>query len=143
MNSQNFTVSIVVDKTPEQAFAAINDVRGWWKGNIEGKTDVLGQEFTYSYGTLHKTTQKITELVPGKKIVWHVTASYLDFVAEKNEWDGTDVVFEIEKKGDKTEVRFTHVGLAPEVECYDRCSNAWGHYVRQSLRSFIESGSRA
>ncbi len=27
------------------------------------------------------------------------------------------VVFEITKKGDKTELRFTHVGLVPVFEC--------------------------
>ena len=137
---KNFTTTILVDQTPEQAFDAINNVRGWWSGVIEGPTDTLGAEFTYSYKTLHRTTQKITEFVPGKRIVWHIVESHIDFVRDKSEWDGTDVVFEIAKKGDKTEVRFTHVGLVPAIECYDRCSSAWGFFVSESLRSFIATG---
>jgi hypothetical protein len=140
MKTQNFTTTILVDQTPQEAFDAINDVRGWWSGEIDGRTDVLGAEFTYRYKKVHRTTQKITELVPGRKIAWHVTDSHIDFVRDKSEWDGTDIVFEIAKKGDKTEVRFTHVGLVPSVECYDGCSGAWGFYVNESLRDFIAKG---
>jgi uncharacterized protein YndB with AHSA1/START domain len=135
----DFTTTFSVDRPPQEVFEAINDVRGWWSGDIEGRTDELGAEFTYSYKDFHRTTQKITELVPGKKIVWHVTQSYIGFVAEKNEWDGTDIVFEITKNGGKTEVRFTHVGLGPH-ECYDRCSNAWTFFITESLPKRIHRG---
>jgi hypothetical protein len=140
MTTKNFTTTILVDQAPRQAFDAINDVRGWWSGEIEGRTDVLGAEWTYSYKTLHRSTHRITELVPGKKVVWHVTDSQLNFVRDKREWDGTDIVFEIAKRGDKTEIRFTHVGLVPAIECYDACSGAWRSYVTESLRSFIAKG---
>ena len=49
MKSQDFTTAFTVDQTPEEAFAAINNVRGWWTGKpgIEGSTAKLGDEFTY------------------------------------------------------------------------------------------------
>jgi hypothetical protein len=140
MKSQNYTTAFTVDETPEEAFAAINDVRGWWSGNIEGNTDRLGDEWTYRYKDIHYSKQKITELVPAKKIVWLVLDSYLNFIEDKTEWNGTKVTFDISKKGDKTEVRFSHLGLTPEVECYDACSNAWGGYVNSSLRNLITKG---
>src|SRR3954462_6137066 len=121
MSKQSFSTSLLVDQTPQEVFDAVNDVRGWWSGDIDGSTDVLGAEFTYRYEKLHRTTQKITELVPGKKVVWHVVASQLTKFADESEWDGTDVVFEIAKKGGKTELRFTHVGLVPAVQCYGDC----------------------
>jgi hypothetical protein len=140
MNNQNLTFTISIDQTPEEAFAAINNVRGWWSGNIEGSTYKLGDEFTYRYDDIHYSKQKITEFIPGKKVVWHVLDGYLNFTQDKTEWKGTDIIFDISKKDDKTEVRFTHVGLVPESECYDACSNAWGSYINGSLRSLITSG---
>lgn len=140
MSDQNYTTSFTVDQTPEEAFAAINNVRGWWSGEIEGSTDKLGEEFTYRYKDIHYSKQKITELVPGKKVVWHVLDGFLEFVKDKTEWTGTDITFDISKKGDKTEVRFTHVGLAPKVECFNVCSDAWGFYINSSLRNLITSG---
>ena len=139
MKEQNFTATFTVDQTPDEAFAAINNVRGWWSGEpgIEGSTDKLGDEFTYRYKPHHYSRQKITELIPGKKVVWLVLDSQLNFVKDKSEWKGTKITFEIAKKGAKTEVRFTHVGLVPDYECYGSCSNAWGSYINGSLRSLI------
>ncbi len=140
MKSTNFTTAYTVDQTPEEVFAAVNNVRGWWSGNIEGRTDKLGEEWTYRYKDMHYSKQKITEFVPGKKVVWSILDSYLSFVKDKTEWNGTKVTFEISKKDKKTELRFTHVGLVPEYECYDDCSNAWGSYVNGSLRNLITKG---
>ena len=140
MTEQNLTATFTVDQTPEEAFAAINHVRGWWSGEIEGGTDKLGDEFTYRYKDVHYSKQRITELIPGKKVVWHVLDSYLKFVEDKSEWNGTNITFEIAKKGDQTEVRFTHLGLVPEVECFNACSSAWGFYITGSLRSLIATG---
>ena len=140
MNDQNFTTTFTVDQTPEEAFAAINNVRGWWSGEIEGSTDKLGDEFTYRYKDVHLSKQKIAESIPGTKVVWLVLDGYLNFVEDKSEWEGTKIAFEIAKKGGKTEVRFTHVGLVPDCECYGACSSAWGSYINGSLRSLIGTG---
>jgi hypothetical protein len=75
--------------------------------------------------------------------VWHVTDAELNFVKDKTEWNGTEIVFEIAKKGGKTEVRFTHVGLVPAFECYGGCSGAWGFYINDSLLNLITTGKGA
>ncbi len=141
MNEQHFTTTISVDASPDEAFAAINNVRGWWSGEIDGDTAKLGGEFTYRYKDLHRTTQKITELVPGKRVAWHVLDCTISFVDDKDEWNGTDIVFDIARKGGKTEVRFTHVGLVPQYECYGSCSNAWSTLVNGNLQRLIITGN--
>ena len=143
VKGQNYTVAILVDRTPKQVFDAVNNVRGWWSGEIIGRTDRLGSEWTYRYQDLHRSSQKITEMVPGNKVVWHVIDSYLSFVKNATEWNGTDIVFDIAKKGGKTELRFTHVGLAPSIECYGDCSSAWRFYIQDSLRKLILTGKGA
>lgn len=139
MNNQNFTTTSSVDQSPEEVFKAINNVRGWWSGEIEGDTDKLGAEFTYRYKDVHRSKQKIIEFVPGKKVVWHVINSRLSFRKE-NEWTGTDIVFDISQREGKTEVRFAHIGLVPAFQCYGDCSGAWGVLINQNLRKLITTG---
>src|SRR5262249_5481159 len=129
-----------VDQTPNQVFAAINHVRGWWSGVIEGDTDQLGAEFTYRVPDVHYTRIKIAELVPGKKVVWHVLDSDIRYAEPRTEWNGTDIIFEIGRRKGKTEIRFTHRGLVPVFECYHSCSDAWGMLINGSLRKLIATG---
>jgi hypothetical protein len=140
MNDQNYTTTFTVDQTPEEVFAAINNVRGWWSEEIEGSTDKLGDEFTYHYQDVHRCKMKLTEVIPGKKVVRLVLDNYFNFIKDKTEWKGTEITFEISKKDNKTEVRFTHLGLVPKYECYDICSNAWGTYINGSLKNLITTG---
>ncbi|HTF29953.1 MAG TPA: SRPBCC domain-containing protein [Flavitalea sp.] len=140
MKQQDFTTTIVVDQTPNQVFNAINNPRAWWSGEIKGSTDKLNDEFTYRYKEFHFTKQRIVEMAPDKTVVWLVTESQLNFVEDKKEWTGTKISFEISQQGDKTQLRFTHLGLVPEVECYDSCSNAWSQLIQQGLFSLITTG---
>jgi Activator of Hsp90 ATPase homolog 1-like protein len=141
MNEQGYATTFTVDQTPDEVFAAITNVRGWWTGDLEGDTDKLGDEFTYRYEDVHYSKQRITELTAGSRIVWLVLDARLSFTQDTTEWKGTEIIFEISRKGDQTEVRFTHVGLVPEIECFDSCSNAWGYYVNGSLQSLITEGT--
>lgn len=140
MKQQDFTTAFTVDQSPQEVFRAINNVRGWWSGTIEGDTDKLGAEFTYRYKSFHRSKQKVSELVPGERVVWHVTDADLSSFSKKSEWIGTEIVFAIASKGGKTELRFTHVGLVPAFQCYGDCSGAWGALVNTNLRNLITTG---
>lgn len=140
MKNKNFTIVCMVDQNPEQVYKAITNVRGWWGKGIAGESDKLGAEFTYQHGDIHRTTQKITKLIPGAKVVWHVTKSYISFAKDHAEWADTDIIFNITTKGEKTELKFTHRGLQPKIECYEQCSKGWNYYITESLKRFIETG---
>ena len=140
MSNQSYTASISVDQSPKEAFDAIRNVRGWWSEEIEGSTAKVGDEFLYRYQNLHRCTMKQVEFVSDKRVAWLVTDNYFSFTEDKTEWKGTKVVFDIAKEGDKTEIRFTHEGLVPTYECYNVCSDAWGTYIRGSLKSLIATG---
>ena len=141
MATKNFTTTLLVQQTPEEVFNAIANVRGWWSENIEGGTEKLNDEFTYSYKDVHVCKMKLIEVIPNKKVAWLVVDNYFNFTKDKSEWKGTTVRFEISEKDNTTQLCFTHQGLVPEYECFDICSNAWSHYIQQSLRSLITTGN--
>ena len=140
MKKQDFTMIMEFEKTPQEVYDAINNVRGWWSETIEGGTHELHDEFIYRHKDLHYSKQKLVELMPGKKVVWHVTDGWLSFINKRNEWVGTDIIFEIFEKNNKTEIRFTHKGLVPGCECFDACKNGWSYYLLESLAPLITTG---
>lgn len=156
MSTSDFTTTILVDQTPKEAFNAITNVRGWWSEEVEGGTSQLNDEFKYHFEDIHRCRIKLIEVIPGKKMVWLVMDNYFkpgifddarhskrrgnQFADDKSEWTGTKIIFDIAKKGNQTEVRFTHLGLIPAFECFDVCVNGWTHYIRESLLGLITTG---
>ncbi|MEO6303531.1 MAG: SRPBCC domain-containing protein [Bacteroidia bacterium] len=142
MKTKDFTTTILVDKSAQEVFNAIKNVRGWWSGlygeEFKGNSEQLNDEFTFKAGEgMHYSKQKLVELIPDKKIVWLVTDSKLTFLEDKSEWTNTKICFEISKQGAKTKIQFTHLGLFPEIECYNSCAPAWTQYIQEKLLSLI------
>jgi hypothetical protein len=140
MTTSDFTTTLLVDQSPAEAFNAINNVRGWWSAEIEGSTNKINDEFTYHYKDVHSCQMKLIEVTPDKKIVWLVMDNYFNFTKDKSEWIGTKISFEIAKQDNKTQICFIHLGLVPEYECFDICSNAWTDYLQNSLMNLITTG---
>ena len=140
MNKQDYTASFSVDASPEQVFNSINSVSKWWTDDLEGSSEELNDEFTVHFGEVHVSTQKITALVPGKKIAWLVTASKLNFIKDQQEWNNTNIQFDISRQGNQTQVNFTHVGLVPQIECFKDCSRGWDFYFKGSLFKLLTEG---
>lgn len=140
MENQNFKTQIMVNKPAIEVFDAINNVRGWWSENIQGGTEKLNDEFIYQYQDVHVCKMRITESVPGKKIVWKVLENQFNFTNDKNEWKGNEIVFQISEKNGMTLLDFTQIGLVPTYECYNVCQDAWSSYIQGSLKSLIQTG---
>jgi hypothetical protein len=137
MDKQSFSLSFLVDESPQRVFDAINNVPAWWTANFEGNSRKLNDEFEVRFGDVHYSKQKLIDVVENEKVIWLVTDSKLSFVNNKREWVNTRIIFEISRKGGKTQVVFRHDGLAEGVECFDACSDAWSGYILGSLRNWI------
>src|SRR4051794_6745123 len=136
----NFTATFTTGRSRDEAFAAIRNVRGWWSASITGTSENTGDAFRFEVPGVHRCTMTLTEVVPGERMVWHVTDSWVVFAEDTREWEDTDVVFTVDEQGGRTVVTFTHAGLSPAVECYDLCSDAWTGFVTGSLKHLIETG---
>jgi len=140
MTDSSFTTTLTLDQTPDQALAAILNVRGWWSEDVEGRTDTLGSEFTYRYKDVHRCTMRMVELIPSKRVVWHVLENHFSFLENDTEWKDTKIIFQLSKRGHQTELRFTHQGLVPQNACYAVCHDGWTNYINGSLRDLIATG---
>ncbi|MET8428124.1 SRPBCC domain-containing protein [Nocardia sp. NPDC004860] len=140
MTDQNFTTSVTVDRTPAEVFAAVLNARGWWGKGIKGGTERQGDTFVFEVPGVHRSDIELTEVVPNRRVVWLVRDNWLSFVQDKTEWVNTEMHFDITETDGGAELRFTHVGLVPEYECYDSCSPAWTFYITESLRDLVTTG---
>jgi hypothetical protein len=138
--NKSYSKTISVEATAERAFGDIQNLRGWWNEGIDGNTDQLNEGFFYYYKDIHLCKMKMIEAVPDKKLVYEVIENEFNFIADKTEWVGTKLIFEMSSEGDKTKVKFTHEGLTPNDECYDVCNDAWNGYISSSLKNYIETG---
>ena len=140
MITADFTTAFVVNQTPEEVFNAVTNVRGWWSEEIEGSTNKLNDEFKYHYEDVHRCKMKIIEFLPNERVVWLVLDNYFKFTNDKSEWNGNKIIFEITRTGNNTQLRFTHLGLIPDYECYTICRDAWTNYIQNSLRNLVITG---
>jgi uncharacterized protein YndB with AHSA1/START domain len=154
-NTEYLTATMTVDQTPEQVFEAITNVRGWWSENLIGHTAAAQDEFVFTDDTQYagETAREhkegirfarfeLTEVVPGRRMVWHCVDSDLTFIDERDEWTDTNVVFDITTDARGTTLHFTHEGLtAAESECFEACSRGWTFYITKSLPQLITTGA--
>ncbi len=140
MNNHHFSISFTVDQTPQEVFNAIRNVRAWWSEELVGNSENQNDEFSYRHGDFHYSKHKLIEVIPDKKVVWLTLESQLTFVEKQDEWNNTQVIFEISKHQDKTLLTITHFGLIPDLQCFEACSNGWTHYLKNSLLPLITTG---
>ena len=138
MQTNNYTAAIEVAQSPEIVFNRINQVSKWWSDDFAGSSTNLHDEFVIHHPGSHYSKQELIEVIPDKKIVWLVTESKLNWLQkDQHEWTNTKMIFEITTNDDKTLIHFTHEGLVPGNECYERCEQGWNLVIKERLYNFI------
>jgi len=143
---ESFTTKIEIAKSPQEVFKIITaDVSKWWGGkDLTGSSIILNDEFIINHPGAHYSKQKLIDVIPGKKIVWLVTESTLNWLTKnKHEWTNTKMIFELNANGNKTIINFTHEGLVPELECYTQVQQGWNMVIKNYLYNYILYGKIA
>ncbi|WP_222166162.1 SRPBCC family protein [Edaphocola aurantiacus] len=142
---KNYSQTITLNTTADKVFSALtNDIPLWWTEIFEGGASNQGDNFTIRFGDHIFKTMKVQELSADEKVVWLVEDSLIDIpgLSKQKEWIRTTIIWEILTKEHSTELKLTHIGLSPEVECYEICSGGWQQFTG-SLKLFLETGKGA
>lgn len=144
MTEYDYTTEFWVDPPPAKVLAVIGEVAAYWAplGNlvgatIEGTARRPGDEFVYRDRGIEHCHFRVCEIVPEQRAVWQVLDAHLTWVEDQDEWNGTEVVFDLEPEAHGTRVRFTHRGLTPSLECYRECSRGWHGVIIDSLQGLL------
>ncbi|MGN6616135.1 MAG: SRPBCC family protein [Ilyomonas sp.] len=136
---KNFHRTITVNASAKEVMKKISQVNCWWKKDFSDSAEKLNDIFTVPFGEPSFVDFKVSEFVPSKKMVWKVIDCYLPWFQNKKEWNNTEVVFQLSEENNKTKINFTHIGLVPEVECYNVCEKGWNSHIN-NLKQFINEG---
>jgi uncharacterized protein YndB with AHSA1/START domain len=130
---------IEIDGTPDQIYPAVASragVAGWWtphvtveRGSLEGDSE--GDSLRMHFDRISsKQDIEVVELVQGRRVRW---------ACGKGSFDGTEISFELEPRGERTALRFAHAGWKSPTAHFAQCNFNWGFFM-QSLQRLVETG---
>ncbi len=130
---RSFQTAISISRPTAEVFQKITQIPQWWTADFVGKCVDVGDEFIIHHPGAHYAKHLVIESLANQKLVWLVTESKLDWLHNPGEWTNTRMIF----KWSPGELRFTHKGLTPDKESYERCSQGWKEVIGQKLLHFI------
>lgn len=140
-----FDRTIAVTADAKAAYAALTTGFKYWWTNPEGTIQQVGDhaKFGFPPGVSYWTFEAV-KLVPGKYVeLLCIEASHKHKGQPKEietEWLGTRVIWSIEDAGGTTTITMRHVGLTPDLLCFDICVAGWDHFYTDSLKAYLNSG---
>jgi len=140
METQSFNCSFTANISADDALKKISNVPDWWGVTFIGTAEKPGDKFVVKMGNDAFFNCTVSELIPGKSVVWTVGDCNMPWYSNKKEWSDTKMSFDISEAGGLSKITFTHHGLTPDVECYKDCEPGWTHWIKTSLLSYLATG---
>jgi hypothetical protein len=140
MAIDDFNSSISAKISASDAIKKISNRTEWWGVTFAGKSQKQNDRFTVKMGADSFFDFAITELIPRRKVVWSVTDCYMPWYSNKKEWANTRIIFDLSENNGVTDLKFTHEGLTPDIDCYKDCERGWTHWIQISLFSYLTNG---
>ncbi|MBT2968437.1 MAG: SRPBCC domain-containing protein [Candidatus Thiodiazotropha sp. (ex Ctena orbiculata)] len=136
----DYRSSICCSVSADRAYRAITqEMSAWWTpmsnrfSNIgdRAKTDFGGP----SYWVFEAVTLNSPHVI---ELLCCESNMVSDSLADPEEWLGTILKFEITEQDEVCTVALTHIGLTPEMACYEICKTGWDHYIAGSLKQHLD-----
>lgn len=147
-SSDDFQTTVRLPAPASKVYAALTTeegITGWWTKFCKlGRGEGEESEFQFpKAGATYRFV--IKRLAPGELVEWECTeGNHPADTGFRNlhDWNGTRVRFELKPIDEAaTELKFTHAGLRPRLECNLNCRNAWWRYLHQSLKTYMSRGT--
>ncbi len=59
----------------------------------------------------------------------------------ETEWLGSRILWQIREEPAGTIVKLDHIGLNPDLLCFDICLAGWDHFYTGSLKAYLDTGT--
>jgi uncharacterized protein YndB with AHSA1/START domain len=131
---EKIRINVTIKASSQVMYKALSTEDGlssWWAKQTTAKPEI-GFLNTFTFGTF-VNKMKVVELIPGEKVVWECVESI-------DEWVGTFISFELEDKGEKTLLRFTHSHWKEITDMFAGCTYDWARFMG-SLKALCETGT--
>jgi uncharacterized protein YndB with AHSA1/START domain len=119
---------------PKKIFELLTTDRGlsqWWTNDVSGAGEV-GSVIAFRFGG-GGPDFSVAELAPNRLVRWKHHGNMPD------QWEGTEVLFEISEDGSQSLVRFTHANWKEPTDFLAHCSTKWAVFLL-SLKDALELG---
>lgn len=142
---KHYSCRVVIEGPVAAVYDALTTetgLQGWWTKTCEvGKR--VGAQSTFRFGRTHNV-MRIERLDPEREVCWHCVEQFHHApgqLSRPDEWKGTTVVFRLTSQTPgRTLLDFEHQGLNPQLECYALCRQGWDHFLKKSLKEYVETG---
>ena len=137
----NYHSKLSVSLHPRIVFEAISKEMSQWWTEMSAPITRIGDTTTARFEDGTTWSFKAVSIVQDQLIELHCYhANHIHHVTTPNmrsEWAGTSLRFELHKAGTATEITFTHIGLTPELSCYEICHSGWDHFFGSAFKMYL------
>jgi uncharacterized protein YndB with AHSA1/START domain len=113
--------SIAIEAPSEAVFPLVSTASGfskWWAADVSESGGVTELGF-FNRNTIYRL--QATQIEPPRKATWLVLSG--------QEWQGTELRFELTPNGNRTTLRFTHADWKAETDYFVSCTTTWGELM--------------
>jgi hypothetical protein len=140
-DTEDFFAVLSLPTSPETVLGFFTSAAGvcrWW-GPTEGDGNVGGVLVT-SFGEHGSNAMRVVESGPAR-VVWKpIAPAGASATGHTQEWLDTRVEIEVSPASAGAELRFRHVGLTRQLECWEPCVAAWTYFM-SSIKALATTGS--